>query len=70
MLLLHDGSFIYSNHGPNRIITLYGTDCTKKWELEVGYLHTYPQLYNNYFYLHYEDQEKGKAEIIKLSLKR
>lgn len=68
ILLLQDGSFIYSNYGSHQIISLHGADCTKKWELEVGYLHSSPQLYNDFLYLHYEDRNKEKSEIIKVSL--
>jgi hypothetical protein len=68
IMILPDGSFVYSNYGPHTIITLYGTDCSKKWELEIGRINGYLQLYNGCFYLHHEDVLKGKSEIIKVSL--
>ncbi|WP_088228807.1 hypothetical protein [Desulfosporosinus sp. FKB] len=66
LLLFSDGTVLCLRtlrKGLNQGLVAYRPDGNKRWELEVGYLHIYPQLYNNNVFLHYKKDDK--SEILK-----
>jgi hypothetical protein len=53
LLILPDGSIIYSSYRPNQTTILEcGIDGRIKWELEVEFLRVSPVLHNNFLYMH------------------